>query len=78
MGKDEVEVSRQLQVQSPTLTHLDKVDFLALDRIGMLPRQVPCHWGMCLLRRQGGGQCMAVTSGFPCALPCCKLMLGSS
>ncbi|KAF4805038.1 hypothetical protein TURU_002498 [Turdus rufiventris] len=45
VGKDEVEVSRQLQIQSPTLTHLDKVDFLVLDRIGMLPRQVPRHWG---------------------------------
>lgn len=65
LGRGEVEVSGRLQTQSPTLTHLDKVDFLALDRLGMFARLVPC-----LLRRQGGGQCTAVTpdtSGYPCA-----------
>lgn len=83
LGKGKVEVSRRLQTQSPVLTHLDKVDFVALDRIGMLARQVPCPCGMCVLRRQGGGlnQCMAVTpdtSGCLSALSCWKFMLVSS
>lgn len=40
LGKRAAEGNRSLQAQSPTLTHLDKVGFLALGRFGMFARQV--------------------------------------
>lgn len=81
--KGAAEGNRRLQTQSLTLTHLDKVGFLALGRFGMFARQVPCCSGTCLLPhwRQGGGLCMAVapeTSGCPCALSHWELTLCSS
>lgn len=42
LGKGTAEVNRRLQTLSLPLTHLDKVGFLALGRLGMFARQVPC------------------------------------
>lgn len=73
LGKGQVEVSRRLQAQSPALTHLEMVDFLALGRIGMLARQVPCP------RVFSGGREEASVCGcrsWHLRLPLCSTLLG--